>query len=130
MATATVLESGKRDALEVTNGAQSQIEMTEPYVAHIDLQGVCPIIFHRWNVESVDAKAASAKGSKAKKTDDVESFISRNEKGVICVPGEYLRQAVIHASKFRQDPRSPRKSLMDLTKAAVFVLDELVPITS
>jgi hypothetical protein len=125
-----VIESGKKDELEVTNGGRSQLEMTEPYVAHIDVQGVCPIIFHRWNVESVEAKSASAKGSKAKKTDDVESFISRNEKGIICVPGEYLRQAVLHAAKFRQDPRSPRKSMMDLCKAGVFALDELVPITS
>jgi hypothetical protein len=126
-----ITESGKKDELsEVSNGAQSQIEMTEPYVAHITIEGVCPIIFHRWNIESVETKSASAKGSKAKKTDDVESFVSRNEKGIICIPGEYLRQAVIHAAKFRQDPRSPRKSLMDLAKAAIFTLDELVPITN
>jgi hypothetical protein len=127
----SVLESGNKDQLSNTsNGASSQIEMTEPYVAHIDLQGVCPIIFHRWNVESVEAKSASAKGSKAKKTDDVESFVSRDDKGIICVPGEYLRQAVLHAAKFRQDPRSPRKSFSDLAKAGIFSIDELVPITS
>ena len=41
------------------------------------------------------------------------------------MPGEYVRQAVIHAAKFKQDPRSPRKSAMDLTKAAVVSLTPL-----
>jgi hypothetical protein len=30
-----------------------------------------------------------------------------------------VRQSIINAAKFRQDPRSPRKSAMDLYKAAV-----------
>lgn len=130
----TVLSSGKRDTLATpttpTNGAKSQIEMTVPYVARVSIEGSCPILFHRWNCESVEAKAKGAKGSAIKKTDDVESYIYRNEDGYICAPGEQLRQAIIHAAKYKQDPRSPRKSLMDLAKAAIFVLEELSPITS
>jgi hypothetical protein len=127
----TTLTSGKRDVLATpTNGAKSQIEMTVPYVAQVSVEGVCPIIFHRWNCESVAEKAGAAKGSKAKKTDDVESYVYWDEAGYICVPGEQLRQAIIHAAKYKQDPRSPRKSLMDLAKAAIFVLEELSPITS
>jgi hypothetical protein len=44
---------------------------------------------------------------------------------MICMPGEYLRGAIIQASKFRQDPRSPRKSAMDLNKAAIVSLTPL-----
>ena len=36
--------------------------------------------------------------------------------------------ATVNAAKFRQDPRSPRKSAMDLYKAAIISLDALSPI--
>ena len=108
-----------------TNGATSGIEMQLPYRALVEIQGVCPIMFHRWNCESVASKSAAKKGSAEKKTDDVESYVYRNDKGELCIPGEYLRGAIIHAAKFQQDPRSPRKSAMDLFKAAIVSLTEL-----
>ncbi len=108
-----------------SNGAASVIDATQPYVATFTLRGTADLLFHRWNVEGIAEKAGAAKGSKAKKTDDVESYVYRNDKGELCLPGEYVRQAVIHAAKFRQDPRSPRKSAMDLFKAAVVNLTPL-----
>jgi hypothetical protein len=36
--------------------------------------------------------------------------------------------SIIHAAKFRQDPRSPRKSAMDLFKAGVLALTPLAPL--
>lgn len=104
-----------------TNGARVTISHGEPYAVSLTIRGSADLLFHRWNCEAVDAKAASAKGSKAKKTDDVESYVYRNEAGELCLPGEYLRQSIIHAAKFRQDPRSPRKSAMDLFKAALVI---------
>jgi hypothetical protein len=125
------LSTGKQDELaNISNDAKTQIELCTPYTARLDLEGNCPIIFHRWSVESVEEKGKAAKGSQAKKTDDVESYVYRNEDGFICIPGEYLRQTIIHAAKFKQDPRSPRKSAMDIVKAGVFALEELVPILS
>jgi hypothetical protein len=109
----------------VSNDAKEQIEFQNPYVARVTIQGTAPILFHRWSIESIDEKAKAAKGSKAKKTDDVESYVYRNDKNEICIPSEYLRQALIHAAKFRQDPRSPRKSAMDLVKAGIANLSEL-----
>lgn len=108
-----------------TNGAENGIEMQMPYRAQVTIQGVCPILFHRWNCESVESKANAKKGSKEKKTDDVESYVYRNEDGEICIPGEYLRGAIIGAAKFQQDPRSPRKSAADLFKAAIVSLTDL-----
>lgn len=87
--------------------------------------GVSPMLFHAWNNEAVEGKANAVKGSKAKKQDDVESYVYRNEKGEICLPGEYLRGAIVHAAKFKQDPRSPRKSAMDLFKAAIITMTNL-----
>lgn len=83
------------------------------------------MLFHRWNCEAVEAKANSAKGSKAKKSDNIESYVYRDDDNNICLPGEYLRQAIIHSAKFRQDPRSPRKSAMDLYKAGIVSLTML-----
>jgi hypothetical protein len=110
---------------EVTNGGAETISASEPYSVVVALEGSADFLFHRWNAEAVDTKAKAAKNSVAKKTDDIESYVYRDDEGELCIPGEYLRQAIIHAAKFRQDPRSPRKSAMDLFKAGVVSLTAL-----
>lgn len=110
---------------EVTNGGADTISASEPYSVIVALEGSADFLFHRWNAEAVDTKAKAAKNSVAKKTDDIESYVYRDDEGELCIPGEYLRQAIIHAAKFRQDPRSPRKSAMDLFKAGVVSLTAL-----
>lgn len=110
---------------EVTNGAEQIIAYSEPYTVRVQLEGSADILFHRWNPESVDEKSKASKNSKAKKTDDVDSYVYRDDKGFICIPGEYLRGSIIQAAKFRQDPRSPRKSAMDLYRAAIVVATPL-----
>lgn len=125
---AAVLERPKVNAVggeSPTNGAAETIGLTVPYTAVITIAGTADILFHRWNVEAVEEKSKAAKGSKAKKTDDIESYVYRNDEGELCLPGEYLRMAVIMASKFKQDPRSPRKSAFDLMKAALINLTPL-----
>jgi hypothetical protein len=107
-----------------TNGAKETIRASEPYRLSVTVEGTAAFLFHRWNPEAVEEKASAAKGSKAKKTDDVESYVARDEKGNLAIPGEYFRQSIIHAAKFLQDPRSPRKSAMDLFKAGLIVSTE------
>lgn len=106
-----------------TNGAEDAI--VEPYIAMVTLTGTTDYLYHRWNCEAVEQKARAAKGSKAKKVDDVETYVYRDEAGNLCIPGEQLRMAIVNAAKYRQDPRSPRKSAMDLFKAAVVVVTPL-----
>lgn len=108
-----------------TNGAEESIEMQKPYRVLVELEGTCPLLFHRWNNEAVASKSKAKKGSDEKKTDNTESFLYRDKSGCVCIPGEYVRQSVIHAAKYEQDPRSPRKSMMDLMKAALVSLTEL-----
>lgn len=108
----------------VSNGAAHMLEMERPYVATISVEGVAGLLWHRWDVEGVAAKGAAAKGSKAKKEDDVASYVYRAPDGTVAAAGEWFRMAIIMAAKFRQDPRSPRKSAMDLFKAGIAVLDE------
>lgn len=110
---------------EKTNGAKATIDLELPYAVSFELTGSSDLLFHRWNCESVDAKAKAAKNSKAKKTDDVESYVWRNDAGDLCIPGEYIRQSILLAAKYRQDPRSPRKSAMDLFKAGIVSLTPL-----
>ena len=110
---------------EPTDGGNETISHSEPYAAVITIQGEADFLFHRWNAEAVDEKAKAAKNSKAKKSDDVESYVYRNDAGELAIPGEYLRGSIINAAKFRQDPRSPRKSAMDLFKAGIVVTSPL-----
>lgn len=108
-----------------TNGAKHEIEISMPYRAEITIEGVCPLLFHRWNCEAVEEKSKAAKGSKTKKTDNIESYVYRNEDGNLCLPGEYLRQAVVNVGRSMQDPRSPRKSARDLFNATILSLTDL-----
>jgi hypothetical protein len=94
----------------VSNGAAQDIALSEPYAVKVTIEGTAPLLFHRWNVEAVKEKAGAAKGSRAKKEDNVESYVYRDDGGHLCLPGEYFRQSIIHAAKYLQDPRSPRKS--------------------
>jgi len=119
-------EAPKGDALDNgSNDAEEQLAHSRPYSALVTLEGTAAILFHRWSCEDVEAKQKAAKNSKAKKSDNVEAYISRTPEGEIAIPGEYLRQSIIHAAKYRQDPRSPRKSAMDMYKAGVVSLTEL-----
>lgn len=85
---------------EVSNDAKSVIEADIPYQVQFKLEGVAPFLFHRWSVDGVEAKSKAAKGSKAKKEDDVETYVYRNDDGELCIPAEYLRMAMVHAAKY------------------------------
>jgi hypothetical protein len=108
-----------------TNGAKEQISYTIPYIATVRIRGVAPVLFHGWNNEAVQEKAKAAKNSKAKKTDDVESYVYRHENGNIGIKGTCLHGAIRETARYHQDPRSPRKSAMDLMKAAIIPLTEV-----
>lgn len=110
---------------EPTSGGNEIISHSEPYAVAVTIRGAADFLFHRWNAEAVDEKARASKNSKGKKTDDVESYVYRVADGELAIPGEYLRGSIINAAKFRQDPRSPRKSAMDLFKAAIVVTSPL-----
>lgn len=116
MATATAMN-------EVSNDAESTL--VAPYIVEITVEGSAAFLFHRWSVDGVEAKSKAAKGSKAKKEDDLESYVYRTSDGSLAVPAEYFRMAMVNAAKYKQDPRSPRKSAMDLFKAGIVVLEEL-----
>jgi hypothetical protein len=109
----------------VSNEAENLINYEQPYIAAIDVVGASALLFHRWSVDGVEAKSKAAKGSKAKKTDDLDTYVYRDADGYLAIPGEYFRMSIINAAKFKQDPRSPRKSAMDLFKAGLTVLDEV-----
>ena len=103
----------------VSNGAQEIIGYEQPYSAKVTIEGTAPILFHGYNVESVKEKAVAPKGSKAKKCDDVESYVYRTDNGRLGIPGLMFCAAVAHAGRRVQDPSSPRKSMLDLCKAAI-----------
>lgn len=112
----------------VSNDAQAQIEAGIPYIVEAELTGSSAFLYHRWSVEAVAEKAAAAKGSKAKKFDDLESYVYRDSSGQLAIPGEYVRMSIVNAAKFKQDPRSPRKSAMDLYEAGILSLTELASV--
>lgn len=110
----------------VSNDGAHDISSEVPYSVKVTVEGTAAILFHRWSVEAVAEKAKAKKGSAAKKSDNVESYVYRCDDGTIGIQTEYLRMAIVGAAKFRQDPRSPRKSAMDLYKASIVPLSDVV----
>ncbi|HEY6020201.1 MAG TPA: hypothetical protein VIY48_09955, partial [Candidatus Paceibacterota bacterium] len=115
------------DEAQVSNGAADTIQTTVPYIAHVTLEGTSALLFHAYNNASVAEKAAAAKGSAAKKTDNLESYVHRDEEGHLGIPGTALTAAIANAGRSRQDPRSPRKSMRELLLAAVIPLQDVAP---
>lgn len=117
-----MLEVTERADHQTTNDAEDMYTGQQPYAVEITITGIADLLFHRWSNEAVEAKSKAKKGSSEKKSDNVESYVYRADNGNIALPSEYVRMAVIGAAKYRQDPRSPRKSAMDLFKASIVSL--------
>jgi hypothetical protein len=99
-----------------------------PFSVNITICGTADLLFHRWSDDEVEARAKAAKGSKAKKTDNPEVYVYRDQNNYICMPGRYIQRAIVEAARFHQDPRSPRKMAKDLVQAAVVASPVLSPI--
>jgi hypothetical protein len=82
----------------VSNDGEAAISL--PFTIMLTVEGTADLLFHRYSADEVAEKGAAAKGSKAKKTDNIEA----------------------------QDPRSPRKSALDLCKAGLVVTPILSPV--
>src|SRR5437764_835051 len=108
-----------------SNDGNHAIDLSKPYIVEVEIEGTSDLLFHRWSNEAVKEKADARKGSAAKKSDNVESYLYRDAKGNISLPGEYVRMSCIGAAKYRQDPRSSRKSASDLYKAGIIALTQL-----
>lgn len=124
------MKSTKATALaekQTSNAAAQDIEAGAPYVAEITVSGVAPLLFHSWNTEAVKEKADAAKGSKTKKEDNIESYVYRLDDRRLGIPGRNLVTAIVAAGRYAQDPRSPRKSMMELLRAALVPLDTVAP---
>lgn len=106
---------------EQGNGENDLITNGQPYLVDVKIQGVADFLFHRWNCEEIELKAAAPKNSKMKKSDNLESYVYRDSRGYLSCPGEYLRQSIVNAAKSKADPRSPRKSAKELYQAGIIV---------
>ena len=130
MSTATVNHKAPAISalLEPSNDGHSTILAAEPYFVRLTLRGPTMTVWHKWSVESIEAKGKAAKGSDVRKTDDVESYVWRNEDNQLCLPGEYVRQCMIVRAKQIPDPSYPRRSAKELYKSSIAALTELAPI--
>ena len=107
------------DFVGATSGANNLIELSEPYLATITVTGTADMLMHCWNNAAVAEKAAAKKNSVTKKTDDLESYVLRDEKGKIVMPTLNFCACIREAGKSFADPTSPRKSMKDRLKAII-----------
>jgi len=103
----------------VSNGASDLISLSDPYTVEVQVEGTAKMLMHTWNNEAIAEKAAAKKNSAQKKTDNLESYVLRDEKGRIVMPTINFCASIREAGKSFADPTSPRKSMKDRLKAII-----------
>lgn len=92
-----------------------------PFTIQVNITGVAPLLFHRWDCAEVEAKAQAKKNSRERRADNLESYVYRCQDGTLGLPSVNLHMALVGAARFKSDPRSPRKSAADLVKAILLI---------
>lgn len=108
----------------VSNGAADLVALAQPYTVDVTVEGTGKMLMHCWNIEAISEKAAAKKNSATKKTDNLESYVLRDEKGRIVVPTLNFCASIRTAGKSFADPTSPRKSMHDRLKAIIIPENE------
>lgn len=106
---------------QISNSADYLVKMQEPERYAVSIKGDSDYLYHRFNVEEYEKKSKAPKNSRQKKEFDLETLVYRDDKGYLSIPGVQFKSALVGAAKFKQDPRSPRKSASDLCKATILV---------
>lgn len=101
----------------------------EPFTVECTIKGTSPALFHAFDVTEYRRKEQAKKGSREKKTDNIQSYVYRNKAGELCWPGLNFKAALVNASKRFQDPGRPRATAHDLMRAGIVVDPYLAPIT-
>lgn len=114
--------------LDTNEHAVGLVEAPVQMIVGVTIEGVSKMLFHRYDTVSVETKGRAGKGTAQKKADDVESYVYRDGDGCLAIPAENLHACLVNSARSFQDPRSPRKSAMDLLKAGILVLPDLLPI--
>lgn len=101
----------------------------QPYTVELTISSApgCAILFHAFDVGDYRRKEQAKKGSTEKKTDNIESYVYRNDDGAICMPGLNMKAAICNAAKKFKDPASTRASAKDLVRGGIVVDPYLSP---
>lgn len=104
------------------NGERGDL-LGREYAVEVTVVGTTPMLMHRYDVEAVKSKGRAAKNSAEKKSDDLESYVTRDpdDRRQIGVEGSAIKACLREAARSVPDPRSPRKSARDLVATGIRV---------
>lgn len=111
-----------------TVASRSAHHSADLYRIDVTIEGRARMLMHAYNCEAVEAKAAAKKGSVAKKTDDVQSYVRRNDAGEIVIPDGNIKACLADAAKRFQDPSSKMRTMIHTVRAGLFVSPEAAPV--
>jgi hypothetical protein len=123
-----ILDSATIVHVESAANGSAAPTATEEYCADVLLVGTTPLLMHRYDISAVKAKGKAAKNSETKKSDDLVSYLHRDDKGRVCIPGANLWSCLVGTAASVQDPRSPRKAAKELVKASLRIEPFLSPL--
>lgn len=116
-------------SLDGRTGEENGLSPSIPGVLRVsvEIEGTSPILFHRYDVAAVERKANAPKGSMERRTDDVQSYLYRDEDGHLVLPGLNIKRCLVLAGQFFGDPRSSgrRKQAGDLFRSTLLLAPDM-----
>lgn len=76
------------------------------YSMRTRIEGVSRLLFHRYDPEVAERKSRATKGSREKKTDDIESYLYHDPDGFLAIPAINIKACILGAARYFSDPRS------------------------
>lgn len=108
-----------------------------PYVVHVTIEGVAPLMYHAYNVDLIEWLDTLGKGAAEKKRDYPELMcfwdkpwlpvkngkppIKKDPKAYLCGHTDWFHRAIVEIGRRMTDPTSNRRSAKDLFAAGITV---------
>jgi hypothetical protein len=98
-----------------------------PKTFEVELKGVSPYLMHRYPDETADTKSQKKTGRKDYK-DEAEVSLYKDEKGIIYVPSTSVEGCIVKAASDFQITGKGKKTYKDLSRSALLVRPDAIPI--
>jgi hypothetical protein len=95
----------------------------------VEIEGIRPLLQHRYNIEKGEAKSKKQIGSPDYKKEAEESLY-RDEQGTIYEPADHILGAMIKSAANFKIPGKNKKTYKDMVKGFVFIDPDAIPLIS
>jgi hypothetical protein len=100
-----------------------------PYVIGFTVRGTRSLFFNRYDIEGFYEKDSAAKGSKVRRTENLEALPWRDDDGKLCLPSTEFHKALTEVGRYLPDvTHTGRRSARPEVQRALIPVEEFCPL--